>query len=336
MVHFLAEISLDGPMAAALVLAALLILGYGGMRFMRRVLRLQSIYVWETRKSLLRLLHHQPGEVPPACSGLDLLLRRIADSCESRGADDQAPTEIAALVRTVNENDFPRIQQILSLAREARIPTAVAEPARERMAEVQDLVRNLVLNGGCEQDGGGCREARDRLDALVKSLEGIRNEVVRSFASDLPRVLESRLEARAEILNRDGVKVDPIDNRVGGRAECRIDSSGLSLVIDSLLDLSISSLRGHQKRSLAITVARRGAWVVCEIADTGSPLPEDILRYPSRPVSGAMSGGRGGIGRALEVVETFECRLGFERRPGGSGNLIKLGVPLAMTENTED
>jgi len=319
------------PLVVIALLCVLLVLGYFGMRFMRRVLRLHSVYIWEARKSLLRLLHHEADDAPPSCFGLVLLLDKTGVPGLNFRDEEAKSNDIAATLKAINEVDVPRLNQILSLAGDAKVPVDLVQDSRLRMRLALDRARDLVLN----YNGDGAVEyleaAETSVREFISSLEAIHIVVIESFAADLKAILESRIGSRSDNLKKTGILIPPIDNRIEGSTKCRIDAAGLAMVIDSLLDLSVSAMRGHEKRILSIRLTGSGARIKCEISDTGSPLPSDLAMYRPRMMSGKI-GGRKGLSRTHEILRTFECRLQIERDATRSVNLLTLSLPRVVQE----
>ncbi len=321
--------SISVPLIVIAILCVLLVLGYFGMRFMRRVLRLHSVYIWEARKSLLRLLHHEADDVPPSCSGLVLLLDKIGVPGLNFRDEEAKSKDIAATLKAINEVDVPRLNQILSLAGDAKVPLDLVKDSRLRMGLALERARDLVLNYNEDEAAGYLETAETATREFISSLEAIHLVVIESFAADLKAILESRIGSRSENLKKTGILITPIDNRIEGSTKCRIDAAGLAMVIDSLLDISVSAMRGHERRIISIRLTESGARIKCEISDTGSPLPSDIAMYRPRMMSG-MIGGRRGLSRTHEILRTFECRLQIERDPTRSVNLLTLSLPRVV------
>lgn len=265
----------------------------------------------------------------PGCSSQRLVEGIIAQTASTlQRIELSHQAEKARIVQT--RANFERAL-LNSVSHDLRTPLVSVIGALSTLREEQDRLsdesRRLLLESACNE--------ADRLNKFVGNLLDM-----------------TRIEAGAVLLNLEpcdfqelvGCALTPLEHRIGKRQisvilpqelpQVRIDLVLMTQVLINLLDNALKY--SPEESEICISVYPESPWIVLEVADRSSGIPEqDLQRVFDKFYRIPIPEGAGGTGLGLSIckgfVEAHGGNIGAENRPDG-GVRILVRLPIGVTE----
>jgi signal transduction histidine kinase/outer membrane protein assembly factor BamB len=259
-------------------------------------------------------------KIMAASRGLSRLVWLLEAYASDLGDGVDLRKRIDQLMTDFNEAVHPRLQGILRQAHAAGFKEETVAVTSGALASLSGRLHRLVGDG---MTAAAVADERGLMKQELKEVEAgflkLWTSLREYFSTDPVRMIEGMLVVREAELRRSGIEVelnveeDPLPLR------CLADSGDLRYVLDNLIENASRSMAGSAVRRLTIALARQGAEIVIQVADTGPGVPNEIRDKIFSGRFSARHGGGSGLFRSREILQRWGGEIAVADPGSGQG-----------------